>query len=418
MRFLPAIFALLFATAAQALSLPLQGYYHPGRAMPVKWGVADSGSDIQISAPGAIVSRAHPLGNPWGVFPWIVYSATPGPTSHPSLGALQPLDPSDLLVINTIAQDADPSELFPYRRLVTIQLDPEDLAGPPMAWETADAILLAPDSYAKIPIPMRTALFAEGVELAVQSDARPDDLFPWAQTGSWWAASPILNLPPIVCPAAYLPTYGWAAGRTPAFRKNIVGLALVYFLVIVGICLIRWRWTPVAVVAASLLAIAAFQFENRRQSPVFAQAGIIRLSGPAPIEDDWLFQTTHRPAHFTLPLGGEVHPIFSDESQSRSLQLILDCDASGRPTSIAGVLAPDEPFVLMRRSFAPNIPAGPLTTPVTSPMRLLIDESIYPGCTVAGQLNGASADSWPTVCLVPPVSSPADSRELPTPVGR
>ncbi len=342
---------------------------------------------------------AHPAGNPWGLFPWIVYSATPGPTSHASLGALQPLDPSDLLVIDTITQEADPSELFPNRRLVTVPLDPEELTGPAMAWESADAILLTPDSYTKISIDMRTSLFAEGVELAVLTGAKPDDLFPWVQDGSWWTASPNLNLPPVVCPAAYLPTYGWIAGRTAAFRKHIVGLGLIYFLVIVGISLLRRRWTSVAIVAASILAIAGFHLENQHQSPIFAQSGIIRLSGPAAIEDDWLFQTSHRPAHFALPVGGEVHPIFSDESQAKSVQLLLDCDASGRPTSIAGDLTSDQPFILMRRSFAPDIPAGFLSTPPTSPMRLLIDESIYPGWSVAGQLQATSTDSWPTIVL-------------------
>jgi hypothetical protein len=398
-RIFPPIFLLIFATTAHALSLPLQGYYHPGRAMPVKWDVPDSGSDIQISAPGAIVSRAHPAGNPWGLFPWIVYTATPGPTSHASLGALQPLDPSDLLVIDLIAEEADPSELFPNRRLVTVPLDPEELTGPAMAWESADAILLTPDSYTKIPIDMRTALFAEGVELAVLTISKPDDLFPWVQNGSWWTASPNLNLPPIVCPAAYLPTYGWITGRTQAFRKQIVGLGVIYFLVIVGISLLRRRWTPVAIVAASILAIAAFHLENQRQSPIFAQSGIIRLSAPAPIEDDWLFQTTHRPAHFTLPVGGEVHPIFSDESQAKFVQLVLDCDASGRPTSISGDLAPDQPLVLMRRNFAPAAPPGSQISPPTSPLRLLASESIYPGWTVAGQLPAVSPDSWPPIFL-------------------
>ncbi len=365
-----------------------------------------------------MTSRAHPAGNPWGLFPWIVYSATPGPTSHASLGALQPLDPSDLLVIDLIAEEADPSELFPNRRLVTVPLDPEEVTGPAMAWESADAILLTPDSYAKIPIDMRTALFAEGVELAVLTNSKPDDLFTWVQDGSWWTASPNLNLPPVVCPAAYLPTYGWIAGRTPAFRKQIVGLGLIYLLVIVGISLLRRRWTPIAIVAVSILAIAAFHLENQHQSPIFAQSGIIRLIGPAPIEDDWLFQTSHRPANFTLPLAGEVHPIFSDESQAKSVQLLLDCDASGRPTSIAGALAPDQPFILMRRSFAPATPAAALTSPATSPLRLLASESIYPGFTITGQQDATSADSWPTVCLVPPVSSPADSRELPAAIRR
>src|ERR1700692_4318867 len=54
----------------QTLFLPLKGYFHPGRAMPVRW---DTSTDtIQLSAPGAITSRVQTAGNPHGVFPWLV----------------------------------------------------------------------------------------------------------------------------------------------------------------------------------------------------------------------------------------------------------------------------------------------------------------------------------------------------------
>lgn len=408
MKVLVAIFAGLFViNRADALSLPLEGYFHPGRAMPVKWDVGDSGSDFAISAPRAITTRVHPADNPWGVFPWIVFAPDSGAISRQSLGPLQPLEESDLLVINTIAQDIDSDSLFPNRRVVTVHLQPEDLTGPAMAWETADAILLTSDSFEKIPIAMRCALFAEGVEVAVLDDQPPDARLSWIRTGEWWTASVGVNLPPIICPDAYAPTFGWAPGRSTGFRRQIVLLGVAYCLVILGLSLIRSRWMPVGIVVASILAGGIFALSNRRESPIFAQSGIVRLSGPASIEDDWLYQVSHREVPFTLSLSGSVQPVFYDDSQARSSELILDCDQTGRPMSLSGMVVADEPLTLMRRRFAPGEESQPLTSPATSPLRLLAVESIYPGFRIAGEQ--ATTDTWPTVVLAqngPPTTQP------------
>ncbi|MGD0767204.1 MAG: hypothetical protein ABSB42_03170 [Tepidisphaeraceae bacterium] len=383
---------------ASALSLPLNGYFHPGRAMPVRW---ENSQTVQLSASGAITTHLETVDRPRGVFPWIVIGPNVANVSDRTFPPLHPLEDSDCLVADAVANDSDAGSLFPNRRMIAVHVDLDDLTGPAMAWQTLDAILLTPAGFEKIPEPMRRQFVAEGVELAVLSDRQPDARLPWKRSGQWWIASAGMGLPPMVCAEAYAPTYGWAAGRSQAFRRRILLFGAIYCLLVCGVGLWRSRWMPAGIVAASIVAAAVFAFDNQRQSPIFQRSGIVRLIGPATLEDDWLYQVSHRPAQFTLPLENSVHPIFYDESQAVSLDLSLDCDGRGQPTAITGRLSADEPLALMRRRM-PTEPADrrPPTQPATSPLRLLATESIYPGFSLGGQLDAPTTDdSWPTAVL-------------------
>jgi hypothetical protein len=383
---------------ANALSLPLQGYFHPGRAMPVRW---EDSQAVQLSASGSITTHLEAVDQSRGIFPWIVIAPNVADVSDRTLPPLHPLEDSDCLVADAVSNDSDARSLFPNRRMIGIHVDADELTGPAMAWETLDAILLTPAGFQSIPQPMCRDLFAEGIELAVLSDRQPDARLPWNRSGKWWIASAGMGLPPIVCADAYAPTYGWPAGRSQAFRTRIFLFGAIYCLLVCGVGLWRSRWMPAGIVAASLLAAAGFAFDNQRQSPIFQRSGIVRLIGPATMEDDWLYQVSHRPTQFTLPLENSVHPIFCDESQPESLCLTLDCDGRGRPTAITGRLSADEPLALMRRRM-PTQPTDliPPTRSATSPLRLLATESIYPGFSLAGQIDPPTTDdSWPTVVL-------------------
>jgi hypothetical protein len=391
---------LLWARTVRAdpLSLPLHGYFHPGRAMPVKW---DGGQMAELSASGAITTRMPAPQNPRGIFPWIVARADASHASSAALGPLHPLEDSDCLVADAVGNDSDARLLFGDRRLITIHLDGDELTGAAMAWETLDAIVLSSAALEKIPEPMRRQLFAEGVELAVLSDGRPDAALPWNRAGRWWIASPPTALPTTICPDAYAPTWGWDAGRSPAFRGRILLFGAIHGLLVCGVGLWRSRWMPAGIAAVSILAAAVFAVDNHRQSPIFRRSGVVRLTGAAVIEDDWLFQVSHRQAAFSLPLEDSVHPIFYDESQVESVNLVLDCDGRGQPVAITGVLSADEPLALMRRRMATEgVDGRAAVQTATSPSRLLATEPIYPGFTLIGQLDAPVAeDSWPTVVL-------------------
>jgi hypothetical protein len=410
----PVVFIILTSLYVNAwadnISLPLKGYFHPGRAMPVQWDIssANSGGTIQLSATGAISSRVQSAGYPHGIFPWLVVDRNVRDIRWHLLGdsgqdfaSLHPLEDSDCLAASTLDNDSAAGALFPGRRLVLLHLT-NGVEGPPTAWETLDALLLTPDALAKTSISARADLFAAGVELAAIQPTRPDAILPWRRDGQWWIASSNLPGPASVDSDAYAPTFGWTAGRSADFRRHIFLLGTIYCLVIAGLALWRSRWMPAAIVAASILAGSFFASDNRKYSPVFRRHGIVRLIDEAAIDDHWVFQISHRDAEFRMPVEGFSHPIFFDSSEPQTMNLTLDCGDHGQPVAISGRLSADEPLALMRRQASLEISREMPVVPVSSPLRLLAADPIYRGFTLVGQLNDPIPDeSWPTVVLKP-----------------
>ena len=400
-------------TYADDVSLPLHGYFRPGRAMPVRWnvsGVAATGAEIQLSASNAVTTRLVFSGNLRGIMPWIaVDSNVRGLLWRFPSGAageisdLHPLDESDCLVGEAAADDSGIGALFPNRRIVTIHLDAEDLRSSAMAWETLDAMLLTPEEWQKLPSAAHRQLFAEGITLAVRDAGKPDAQLPWRRSGPWWIASSELKLPPMIDADAYAPTDGWNSGHSEAFRRRIFLLGAIYCLIAGGACLWRSRWMPAGFVAMSILAGAAFAIDDVHQSPIFRRSGTVLVKGDMMVEDNWVFQVSRRSAEFRLPVAGFVHPIFSDESQAQSARLILDCVGDGGPVAIDGDLQADEPLALMTRQAVIGRSDDSALTHVISPLRLLADESIYPQFRIVGQLVESTDEGvWPTVVFARP----------------
>ncbi|HEX4053174.1 MAG TPA: hypothetical protein VHX86_02820 [Tepidisphaeraceae bacterium] len=394
---------------ADAVSLPLKGYFHPGRAMPVRWDISSGKSAdgiIQLSASGAITSLVQWAGNPHGIFPWLVIDRNVRDIrwrlpdgSGGSFSSLHPLEDSDWLVASTLNDDSAAGSLFRGRRVILLHL-PSGMDGPAMAWETLDAILLTPEALTKISSSVRGDLFAAGVELAVMGEARPDGILPWQHSGPWWLASANLRLAPMVDSDAYAPTYGWVAGRSAEFRRHIFLLGAIYCLIVAGIALWRSRWMAVAIVAASILAGFVFASENRKSSPIFRRGGVVRLIDGSALKDDWVYQVSHRDADFRMPVEDSVRPVFFSLSQLRTMNLAMDCGDSGQPVAISGRLSADEPLALMHRRLSVKSIGGPLVAPATTPLRLLAADPMYRGFAIAGQVSGVTPDdSWPTLIL-------------------
>jgi hypothetical protein len=405
---LVAIISIFTRAYADDISLPLEGYFHPGRAMPVKWNVSESvtsGETIQLSASDAVTTQLALSSNPRGIMPWIAVGANVGNLlwrfssgTTGEMSDLHPLDESDCLVGDFLADDSGIGAIFPNRRVMTIHLDTEDLQSPAMAWETLDAMLLTPEEWQKLSPAARGQLFAEGITLAVGDSRKPDAQLPWRRSGPWWIASLELKLPAMINDDAYRPTQGWTTGRSEAFRRRTVLFGAIYCLLAGGACLWRSRRMPAGFVAISIVAGAAFAIDNVHQSPIFQRSGAVLLNGDMTVEDNWIYQVSHRPAEFRVPVGGFVCPIFSDESQAQSARLILGCDGGGEPVAIEGHLQADEPLALMNRQIVAGTHEYSTMSRPTSPLRLLADESIYPQFHIVGQLAESTDDGvWPTI---------------------
>ena len=108
-----AIVSFISPAYADDISLPLNGYFHSGRAMPVKWSVSESSAVIEISASDAVTTRLICSGRPPGIVPWIAVDPNAGHLLWRSssgaageISGLHPLDESDCLVATTLANDA------------------------------------------------------------------------------------------------------------------------------------------------------------------------------------------------------------------------------------------------------------------------------------------------------------------------
>lgn len=281
---------------------------------------------------------------------------------------------------------------------MTIHLDAENLQSPAMAWETLDAMLLTTEEWQKLSPATRGQLFAEGIILAVRDVRKPDGQLPWRRSDPWWIASSDLKLPAMIDGDAYRPTDGWTSGRSEAFRRRIFLFGAIYCLLAGGACLWRSRWMPAGFVAMSIIAGAAFAIDNVHQSPIFQRSGTILLKGEMTVEDDWVYQVSHRPAEFRVSVGGFVCPIFSDESQVELAKLKLACDGDGEPVAIEGHLPADEPLALVARQVAVSHGEYFPMSRSTSSLRLLAGESVYSQFHIVGQLAEPTDDGvWPTV---------------------
>jgi hypothetical protein len=258
-------------------------------------------------------------------------------------------------------------------------------------------LILTRDEWQKLSVGLPESLFAEGITLAMKGEAHPDVRLPWRRLGQWWVAAAQLKLPPMVDAEAYAPTDGWIPGRSAEFRRRIFLFGAIYCLIACGIYLWRSRWMPAGFVAVSIIVGTAIAFQNAHQSPVAEQRGTILVKEDVNFTDDWLYQISHRPADFRVPVEALVQPIFEEASQVEETNLKLDCDADGNPIAISGHLAADQPLALMSRKIAGENAADFAMGSPSSPL-IRLRPSLYRQFIVAGQLsNSAGENVWPTV---------------------
>jgi hypothetical protein len=369
--------------------------------MPVQWDLASSdagNTSIELSADGAATSRLENVRATHGIFPWLGLDRNISNIRGATFD-LHPLEDSDRLIATDSDDPSLPNELFPDRHVIAIRCTIE---GPAMAWESLDGVILTPGQLAKLSPEYRRQLLAAGVTLAITGD-KPSDDFPWQKTGRLWILSSGLSFPLPVNQDALTPTLGWVAGRSTAFRSRIVLDSLLFCFLLGGIALWKSRWMPVAVVLFCISYSTWIIRENQHQSPVSQAVGTVHVAAPFLATNDvWLFQQSHRDASFSIEIAGMIEPIFPDSAQIPESNLTLICDSTGEPRVLSGQLKADIPLAILSREFQPPENQS-VVTPVTSPLRTLVTDSIYPGRVILEQINGVEdTDSplrWPTIVL-------------------
>ncbi len=416
-------FILLLALAVKAhatvdVQLPLQGYYHPGRYMPVTVrATGESPAWVTLKADGAVptVVASPPVGVDVTV-PWLVVrqgatrlTSAVGADERPVEVELRALDESKqrLVAVYDASAVDFAKTLFPGREVIALTNPPGLLAGPAAAWEALDGAVLD-----RMPPPERVAaLLAAGTTLAVRESDAPRDNWPWQLVGDYWVLRPAIVGPRgATAGGAYDPPQMWDPGRPPAARRQAVLLGVVFALLAVGVSLWRSRLMIVAMLGLCAVSTLAALAWRRQLSPIIeANGGVIVTSDDFTQRDDWIYRRHLEPTPGSIAGAGLLKPVFASAAQIARTSIRLDVagrdDASLR---FSYRLEPGWTLAFLTRRAAPARWPGAPTTPVNSPLREIAPLYLVPGLTLAGELPDqlpsgesppAGVDRWPAVVI-------------------
>src|SRR5438874_9159699 len=111
-----------------------------------------------------------------------------------------------------------------------------------------------------------------GITIAVRSDTRPDQTWPWKRDGDAWILrpNPAANLHFAQDEDAYRSTYGWTPGRSSAARQMVIIVAALCSCVMLALTLWRSRWNLLALGAFVLVFCTGFALWRARQPDVMS----------------------------------------------------------------------------------------------------------------------------------------------------
>jgi hypothetical protein len=410
-------FSLPFFCAAQdSVTLPLQGYYHPGRYMPIHVVATGQSKDqtVRIDAPGSLWTWVKTEGGHIdAIVPWLAiddrpraagalqWSFLPRIGSSPIQPPLKPLSEQQRLIgfagPSSAAALKIAAGIYPGDELIPIALNPaEPLGGPPAAWEALDLVVLDAAAAVRIGEARFAPLVGSGVAFAVQSNgsaaAPPWPHWPWQQQeGGWWIMRFAPAGPKVASyeAAAYEPIANWRSGWPWSIRRQILLMAAA--LVIPMLLLALWRPRGTAIWAlllsgASLCGMGAWG--NWRKPNLTIVANVKVIGADITQDDQWYYQISHLRTTSLLRWADVTKPIFSSPARLDECDARLMCYPNGDPDFIFfNLLAGHKLAVLWRRCG----PQGPIATPsdrVTTPMLGMVRELyLGPGDRVLGELS-------------------------------
>jgi hypothetical protein len=337
------VLVLLFpqlASAAVQITLPLEGYFHPGRYMPVHVVIDNPATaSITLTADGALpLTVLNSPGSIDTIAPWLttnsrVQGASWFDTSFHALNLpLQALTDNQRLVALAGVNSAQAAALFPDATIIPIQLNlAQPLPGPTSAWESLDALLLDDAAAARVDEGQLRALLAANTLVAIRSPRRPAGVWPWQRAGDFWVLRPQHAGPDsLVAPDAYVPTYGWLRGLPFTTRRR----ALLCASLIAALLLAATLWKPrrpiFPVAAIALLSSTLWIVWQSRQPPLIELTGRIVVESDGQTQlDRWTWLTSRAATDGTFAAVDLTHPIFFSPAQltASAMQLFVFGDS-------------------------------------------------------------------------------------------
>ena len=344
----PLLLAVLLACSGQAsadvqISLPLQGYYRPGRYLPLRVQVKnESGRMLLIGGDGTVPTRMSLRdGAAQGVAPLLALSSSLDQvtwrTDSSSGAAEQAMHAlgADQMLVGVAAGDAESARrVFADKAVIPIRLDGADpLAGDAAAWSTLDAVVLDSGQAAAMGNERIAHLLAGGTAVIVVAESMPGP-WDWRKQGkycvlSYQPAGPRgagLNAP------AYTAVAGWEADWPRAFRVRVIIYGLLTAMVLLAAGLLRGKWAAVAGVFVSIIAVVLLALWWTGKAAVLVREGDIAvLKDHWRQVDRWDYFAAAKHAAAWAPWAHVTWPVFEEEGDERRLGTTLRCAADGSP---------------------------------------------------------------------------------------
>jgi hypothetical protein len=370
---------LLLPFAARAditLSLPLEGYYRPGKYMPVQFSGSGAGQ-LAIGDPANVQTFIPLAENARGIAPAILLEpASNLPWHNGDLGGALPLkllSPQQRLIGFTTPDPTSAQTLFPDRDLIPVRLDPANLLpGPVAAWGILDALLL--DSSARLTREQISILLAGGTTIAIRSSEPPDKDWPWEKRGDLqilhldlagprWGGENIFPFDPVA---------GWQADWPASFRRRIFLYAVIFSILAAGASLIRLKYSGLIVVAGSILAVILLAIWWHGRSAVLEKSAMVSIVSPTLTQTDaWSCRASASPADASTPWDVLTWPFFEEKTWPY-LHLALHCKGDGSPDLFSFRCIPSFKIAFLSRVVDRQKPAGtPQAVLPDSPLFLL-----------------------------------------------
>jgi hypothetical protein len=377
--------------AAVEVTLPLNGYWRPGKYIPLRVSARDAGPSIDITGDGIIPVRL-PLrdGRFDGTIPLLVMSEPRGIGERP----MRQLTAEQHIVGFTTIDLQFAQELFPGDTIIPIQLSPADLLpGPAIAWETLDAVVLD-NAISNVTEEKLRELANCGVAIAW----RPGEISKRTLVGPRFAADDL---------APFAPVQGWAADWPLAFRRGILLGAIAFSIIAMGVGLMRFRHSAIILVLICASGTAGLWLWWKNRPTILTQCGsIIVRDGALAQHDLWIFQATASGSTSRMPWAGAMRPYFETKLDRLAMKPVLLCDEFGSPQQFEYHLLPGQKIGFLMRSFIPTPQASLRETKSSSLERLAKRMYLREGLSIAGESDSLLrldlpkyGEQWPTLVI-------------------
>ncbi len=387
MRCIAAVLSVLLLTAlavAQVqVTLPLEGYWRPGRYMPVR--VAGQGVTVEVGGDGVVPSRVALTGVEITIpllmmsdarsITWSAGAGQSGVVDKP----LRQLNHEQRLVgFTTIDLDLA-RKLFPGDSIIPIQLPQHNpLPGPAGAWDTFDAVVLD----AALDSAKEAELRACGVMVVMRSAATatsPKNVGPRASAEDL---------------AAFAPVQGWQAEVPAPRRRQIILTGIILALAILAVSLLRFRFNAIVIIGlfAATAIVLATSFGDR--AGVLMRREVIETRHAQLVQvDEWFYMTSAVTAEGGMPWRGATRPFFESPEDRMAMKPVLLCTEDGSPLSWSFQMRAGQKVAFLSRSFQKDSRPDAKVEPADTPLELLAKRMyLRPGVSVVGQVQLGDAD--------------------------